>query len=112
MKMFRQGDVLLIRLDNDLQMLEKGRKDEIKPEVRGGRTEVVLAHGESTGHAHAIPAHAARLFAVGVGIALLRVEEETELRHEEHAPIPLKPGYYHVIRQREYTPSRPVFVAD
>lgn len=111
MKMFRQGDVLIQRVGDD-DFLNHNDKDEIKPEVRAGRTEVVLAHGEVTGHAHAIPAHAARLFAIGVGVALLKVREATELRHEEHSPIPLEPGSYRVIRQREYQPDRTQFVAD
>lgn len=111
MNMFRQGDVLIEQIaDDDLVIFNA--KDEIKPEVREGRTEVVLAHGEVTGHAHAIPAHAARLYAITVGVALLKVKEATELRHEEHSAIPLKPGTYRVIRQREYQPDRTQFVAD
>lgn len=109
MKMFRQGDVLIEKIGEptSTELLQ-----EIKPELREGRSEVVLAHGEVTGHAHAIPAHSARLFAISVGVALLKVREATELRHEEHSPIPLEPGTYRVIRQREYQPDRTQFVAD
>jgi hypothetical protein len=42
----------------------------------------------------------------------LRVEAESSLLHEEHAPVAVPPGNYRVVRQREYAPARPRFVAD
>ena len=51
MMMLRQGDVLLAQVDD----LPSGM-DEMAPERRAGRLEHVLAHGEATGHAHAITA--------------------------------------------------------
>jgi hypothetical protein len=32
----------------------------------------------------------------------LRADESTALVHEEHDPIPMPPGTYRVVRQREY----------
>lgn len=85
---------------------------------------VVLAYGEVTGHAHAISDERAELYESlkdGSRWLIIRkvetwqTEEGTtavELRHEEHAPIMLEPGVYKVVRQREYTPSTPRWVAD
>ncbi len=107
----RQGDVLLVY---------------IGPERPPGGTEhrdgarVVLAHGEATGHAHAIQ-RGARLFRFGEeplswggyrANALLEVSEPTALVHEEHAPIDLPAGNYLVIRQREYAGKTPRYVRD
>lgn len=91
--MYRQGDVLLKRV--------AGVPAEAKKIARvGGR--VILAAGEVTGHHHAIRdsgvalvEHEGRRF-VTVG------EKGAELKHEEHTAIPLAPGAYEVIQQREY----------
>ena len=104
----------------------------VKPE--GGR--VVLAFGEVTGHAHAfysgrvamfrddgagrtfirIPADArdtAPIFGEdGVTVAGAVEIEGAALRHEEHTTIPVPPGDYEVIRQREYSPEEIRQVAD
>ena len=94
MKQIRQGDVLLVPVK---QLPEHVRP--VAPEA--GR--VVLAHGEVTGHAHSVDAAVARLFAVsGVEDRFLRVETATAVTHEEHDALPLDPGLYRVVRQREY----------
>jgi hypothetical protein len=102
MKMYRQGDVLLIQISK----LPDDAVEDITPSER-----IVLAYGEVTGHAHAINSHYATLY---------NTKEETflettlgaELRHEEHGPIALPPGYYRVLKQVEYTPIIPRRVAD
>lgn len=104
--MFRQGDVLLVPVEAKEKVTVRGRRPE---EPDGGR--VVLAYGEVTGHAHALPATDAALFLLG-GERLLRVKRPTALRHEEHGEIPLRPGLYRVLRQRQYTPQGIVQVAD
>lgn len=100
--MYRQGDVLIIPTD------EQPTTKEIEKE--NGRT--VLAHGEATGHAHAIKSKYARLFAIAAGVHLLELKRQAVLRHEEHAPVNLPAGNYLVRRQREYTPERIRWVAD
>ena len=94
----RQGDVLLSAVEA------------IPPTARPARVSgdrVVLARGETSGHAHAVPATRAELFQdQASGRAFLAVGEPGALlQHEEHAPIRLPSGYYEVIRQREYTPT-------
>ena len=114
---FRQGDVLITRVD--------GTADVGKP-VSRDRGRIVLAYGEVTGHAHAIVSKRAELFelvedrtkdgddAWARAARILRVSGKAavELRHEEHATIELPPGDYEVTRQREYHPEELRMVAD
>lgn len=115
----RQGDVQI----QQIAQLPAGCK-ELPPE--GNR--IVLAHGEVTGHAHAIYDHVqqreqpgaadeiaqaaiaraqskARLLVAPNGERYLEVKETVTLRHEEHTQHTLPPGIYHLPRQMEYTPA-------
>lgn len=91
--MVRQGDVLLVEAPDGLpdgsQALEQSGS-------------IVLAHGEATGHAHRVDESSATLFRAPGGIGYLQVRTETSLLHEEHRAVPIPPGTYRVIRQREY----------
>lgn len=109
MKMYRQGDVLLVTVDS-------------MPENAQDVTEsdrIVLAYGEVTGHAHALyepqteetPHGKARLLDTGFE-RFLKVLEPTQLKHEEHTAIDLAPGVYRVIQQREYTDEEARWVED
>lgn len=126
MKMFRQGDVLLV----EVKAIPKGAQD-VTPKDR-----IVLAYGEVTGHAHAIYPEP-KLLEVGVidrirgkepvptkemaikaklwdagAERFLQVLEHTALKHEEHDAIALPVGNYRVVRQREYDPVANRMVAD
>lgn len=109
----RQGDVLLYRvaaLPKDVT--------EVPPEG----TRIVLAHGEVTGHAHAIYDHVqvgpgaaaeiaeaaiarakARMWQTPSGERFLEVAEPVTLRHEEHTAHTLAPGIYALPVQVEFT---------
>lgn len=103
---YRQGDVLIERIDS----LPKKRT---KVARESGR--VILAHGEMTGHAHAISDAHCDLFSspADAGVTFLEVREAmAALKHDEHATIALPPGNYRVTRQREYTPEAIVNVRD
>ena len=103
---YRQGDVLIIKVDRDPIGSEWS---EVPRE--GGR--VVLAHGELTGHAHAIAERTATLYeSKSTQDRLLQVGRAVILGHEEHDPIKLRKGTYIIRRQREYTPERIITVAD
>jgi hypothetical protein len=106
MSMYRQGDVLVRRV----VALPDGAKD-VTPKGR-----IVLALGEVTGHAHAIAEGEAREFsyadAAGVVRRFLDVVSEATVRHEEHRAIPLLPGIYEIVQQREYSPEEIRNVAD
>lgn len=101
MRILRQGDVLLVQVES-------------MPATKAERPElgdIVLAHGEATGHAHRIanPAGKARLWDSGAE-RFLQVMESVALTHEEHEGIALAPGMYRIVIQTEYLPAslRPV----
>lgn len=95
MNHYRQGDVLII----GIAAIPK----DAKCQKRDGR--IVLAHGDVTGHAHAIHDTHVKLLQRGDQVFLRIDGKPAELRHEEHSTIALPPGKYEVRRQREYHPS-------
>lgn len=100
---WRQGDVLIRRVDTV--------PSDAKPLAReGGR--VILAHGEVTGHAHAVAEADAEIFETRDGKHYLRLDAPLSVRHEEHSAIALEAGTYEVVRQREYHPEEIRNVAD
>lgn len=75
---------------------------------------IVLAHGEVTGHAHAIDCESADHYGeAGADVTYLEIKEAlAALRHEEHSTINLPAGHYRIVRQREYSPEAIRRVAD
>ena len=102
-KSYRQGDVLIVECDRVDGGKEVERED--------GR--IVLAHGEATGHSHAIASMDATLFMDEATLnRYLDVRAPVVIEHEEHGRIELPSGYYQVRRQREYRPEGLRNVAD
>ena len=103
--MYRQGDVLIIPVRSIPTKLELVERE-------AGR--VVLAHGEVTGHAHAIKAEGAALFRDPklMAVFMTVTGDTVALEHDEHDTILIPPGKYQVIRQREYHPEAIRNVAD
>lgn len=99
---YRQGDVLLETTDSI---------PEDAHHVPRERGKIILAHGEATGHTHAIAARQAQLLQ-RAGVMYLLLHTYARLRHQEHDEIRLPPGRYIVRRQREYTPEEIRNVAD
>jgi len=126
----RQGDVYL----QPINALPAGDAKEIREPGR-----VVLAHGEVTGHAHAIydvidsarpnGAVADEMTEAAIARAqksskatcrlveikgdhFLEVAAPVELKHEEHSPHGLAPGLYEVPIQVEFTAEKVRRVAD
>ena len=96
----RQGDVLLVSIDQlptDANPLP----------LEGGR--VILAHGEVTGHAHAIETPVLEdppaIKFEAAGSTFLEVLREVGLNHEEHERVVLPAAIYQVLIQTEYTPQ-------
>jgi len=111
MRQIRQGDVLLVRLEQTPEEFLERSQRRIDPVPReSGR--LVLAEGEATGHAHVIESDDAELFLEdqhlldpGEAAELYLLVQGTEaapLVHEEHATLDVPPGVYRVVRQREY----------
>ena len=104
--MYRQGDVLIIPVRSIPEACKEMK-------LENGR--VVLAHGEVTGHAHAIGRREAVMFRDSVGGAgtFIKVGDKgAQVKHEEHSTIALAPGNYEIVRQREYSPEAIRNVAD
>lgn len=115
-KAARQGDVMLVRVG--------GLPEGLVPTKRDAHSRIVLAHGERSGHGHAIrDPHVCgfRLATTGDdptgvsgGVDYIEVggSGPATLNHEyasgqmaEHEPIGLPPGVYKVALQREYSPA-------
>lgn len=103
MRMFRQGDVLVVQIKN---LPAK----ELKP-IERENGKIVLAHGEVTGHTHAIAEPTTEFLTDGQS-RFLNVIKTSLLKHEEHYKIELPKGVYRVIQQREYRPEGVRNVAD
>lgn len=103
---YRQGDVLLIPIDSPPTDAEQVSR------IDGA---LVLAEGEATGHAHTISDETAELVTAEEAAELYLLvhgTESVELVHQEHDTIPVEPGAYKVIRQREYSRQEIRRVAD
>ncbi|HLV97507.1 MAG TPA: hypothetical protein VKT82_02415 [Ktedonobacterales bacterium] len=90
--MHRQGDILLTAIDR-------------LPEGLTLRSGNVIVMGEATGHAHRL--QEGRVLEDVQGNLFLEVLIPTQVVHQEHHSIELKPGCYQVTRQREYAPGTP-----
>ena len=88
--MYRQGDLLF-------------RAIERLPEGLIPRSSQVIVEGEATGHSHCLLE--GRVLEDTQGALFLEVGKATQVIHQEHHATELPPGFYQVIRQREYTPE-------
>ncbi len=91
--MYRQGDVLLRKIDNVspyLQFQEVGK-------------EYVVAEGEKTGHKHKLASNGGiQIAGYGIGGGLTAtLAMPGVLTHDEHAPIELEPGTYGITQEQE-----------
>lgn len=102
--MFRQGDVLIVRVDSI--------PGDVTP-VKREDGNIVLAHGEVTGHRHRIPSRHANLYRTEMDARYMRVTAPVQLRHEEHTTVKIPPGDYRISLHTEYVPGElPRTVAD
>lgn len=92
MKMYRQGDVLLVRVDERPTWIKLARSD----------NRVTIAEGEVTGHAHVLVGDDIEVDNPAIP-SWLNLAAPGRLVHDEHAPIDLEPGTYQIVRQRQYT---------
>lgn len=95
-QMYRQGDVMVVAIPTIPTTAQPIEREE-------GR--VILAHGEVTGHAHALCEPGVVKLADGIEEYLRVADEKADLVHEEHTTIALPPGDYRILRQQEYVPQ-------
>lgn len=102
MRIYRQGDVLIVQVKSIPAQAIASVSDE----------DIILAHGEVTGHAHRIKdITKAKLWSAGAE-RFLQTMEVVALMHEEHSTVQIKPGNYRVVIQTEYTPKELRHVQD
>ena len=89
-KMYRQGDLLFTAIPE-------------LPEDLIERAGKIIVEGEVTGHSHRLLE--GRVLLDMQGTLFLEVLQTTQVIHQEHYAITLEPGYYQIMRQREYTPG-------
>lgn len=108
-KHWRQGDVLIEAIDQ----VPKSAK------AQKASNKVILAHGEVTGHHHALEVADPADWWKGeqeiaptndkpktlAGEVFLRLKDGGAVTHQEHSRIELPAGTYRVTRQREYHPE-------
>lgn len=92
----RQGDVML-------EKIQKLPSKLTKQKAKNGKH--IIAYGEVTGHCHAIEEKGCEMYVADDGRVYLTIEEETEIKHDEHEAIKLPAGIYTYVPQREYTPQ-------
>ncbi len=91
----RQGDVLIVEA-----AYRGGKSAEGKPVL--GRGDIVLMHGEVTGHAHRIAKPKGKAILLDVQAErYLQILAEVTITHEEHSPIVLREGRYQQAFQVE-----------
>jgi len=105
----RQGDVIMERIDTIPEGLANHPRE-------GGR--LILAHGEVTGHAHAITEQQfAHMWTNGKTDTVdeelfLKADVPLKVTHEEHGTIELGMGNWKITRQKEYSAEAIRRVAD
>jgi hypothetical protein len=96
MQPIRNGDLLIVQVDS----IPKGLTQ---------KKDTILLEGEATNHFHRLSG--GTVFSEiptlenNWSLGFFDLETETELTHEEHKTIKLKPGKYHFYSQREYDPQ-------
>ena len=98
MKWYRHGDVII-------NQITKEEYDNLSGLPKSNLT---IAYGEVTGHHHTLkarPGTAQVLVSPETQEATaFRVDQKTELTHQEHKTISIPKGYYRVEFEKEYEP--------
>jgi len=95
-KRYRQGDVLLTKIDSIPASCKKDDK----------KGPAILAYGEVTGHHHSVQKGGVIYTDPETNVSYLEIAEALALlEHQEHAAIPLEKGFYEITFQREYHPE-------
>ena len=86
----QQGDVILKKINE----LPKGKIKLTK--------KAILAEGELTGHCHTLIAPETLSICETDKGVFVKVDDKSELIHQEHCAIAVDPGIYEVVKVKEY----------
>lgn len=89
----QQGDIIIEKIDSIPGDCKTGK-------LKQGK--VVLAEGETTGHAHRISEVAGVVFKEKDGMFYLENKEDLQVQHEEHKTVFIPPGTWRVRKVQEY----------
>lgn len=90
----QQGDVIIESVETIPAATKPGKLS---------KGHIVLAEGETTGHAHRIAAVAGVVFREGEnGMFYLQNKEDLTVTHEEHKTVFIPPGVWRVRKVQEY----------
>ena len=127
MKKYQQGDVVMFQVDKETYEKNTHSNESKSMYIGGTKTNAILAFGEVTGHTHRVNMEE---MLQGAGVTLnmgyngeagrdvpegFIVENETvTLKHEEHNPVDIPPGYYlvRIVREMDHITGRARYVAD
>lgn len=88
----QQGDVLIQRISKPTKQ-DISQAKAIKRDARG----FVLAEGEVTGHYHGIECEESDMELIKIGERMLaNIKNPVCLKHQEHNPITIQPGWYEI----------------
>jgi hypothetical protein len=96
----RQGDCFLVYYGEKLPDFNAKEKEELEE-----RKSKVMLEGEATGHNHRATSGQLLMWKKPKGqeLGFLKLEEPTEIVHQEHHKLNIGYGVYQIIRQREST---------
>lgn len=101
MKYFQQGDVLIKPIEN----LPGWRQNEIKEMGKKEVGELILAEGETTGHAHRVKGKITKFVPKSnqrTDLIIFELTEDAVLSHEEHKSFTLPAGTYYIEQVQEF----------
>tara|TARA_R110002110_G_scaffold341957_3_gene552149 strand:- start:2963 stop:3349 length:387 start_codon:yes stop_codon:yes gene_type:complete len=128
MKKYQQGDVVMFQVNKETFDKNTRHGDDYRTIYSGGtQSKAILAFGEVTGHTHRVNMNE-MLDDAGVTLSMgynreagkdvpegFVVSNQTvTLKHEEHNPVDIPPGYYlvRIVREMDHITGRARYVAD
>lgn len=87
----QQGDVLLFQVNS----LPNGKKKLL------AKDKIVVMEGEATGHCHTINSVGSKFWEID-SVQYLKLDEPTDIVHQEHGPITVDEGIWMIGRVREH----------
>lgn len=96
---YRQGDVLVQEID--------AVPANAKAVSKAGKSRIILAEGEATGHHHSLDIDAADWWKdADSSEQFVALKKKSGVKHQEHGTIELRKKAHRVVRQRTWNPLK------